>query len=83
MKINAVDDVWKSGEKVEYIKPDFTLVCSQNTGSFVKHVLTVLVLKWTSSDFKTPRNLVKSTRLLLAFSIPLGVWKLEEFLILC
>ena len=61
---------WKSEEEITYIRPASSLIFSQNIGSFEKHVQTLV--RRTSSDFKTPRCLV---------STPLGVWKLEEVLL--
>ena len=58
----------------------FSLIFSQNTGSFKKYVRTLV--RRTSSDFKTPQSSFKNTRLRLAFSTPLGVWKSEEVLLL-
>ena len=58
----------------------FSLIFSQNTGSFKKYIQTLV--RRTSSDFKTPQSSFKNTRLRLAFSTPLGVWKSEEVLLL-
>ena len=56
------------------------MISSQNTGSFEKNVQTLE--RRTSSDFKTPRSLLKNTRLRLVFSTLLRVWKSEEVLLL-
>ena len=55
-------------------------IYSQNTGSFEKNVQTLE--RRTSSDFKTPRSLLKNTWLRLVFSTLLRVWKSEEVLLL-
>ena len=44
------------------------MISSQNTGSFEKNVQTLE--RRTSSDFKTPRSLLKNTRLRIFDSSP-------------
>ena len=75
-KVQRKSTPWRTSgnrSKITSIRPPFFLIFSQNIGSFEKYVQALV--RRTSSDFKTPQSSLKNTRLRVAFSIPLGVWK--------